>query len=130
MVKEACRWKDEALMKEEMERMKDKKMRTMVSQNLDLKEYVKNGTLFSARRTWEIRSHMLDVAGNYPRHSKYKASSWLCQACNLEVREDQEHLTVCEGYQDLRGDADLGNEEELVNFLNRVMERRKENDWN
>ena len=29
-----------------------------------------------------------------------------------------------------RGDADLGNEEELVNFLNRVMERRKENDWN
>ena len=56
--------------------------------------------------------------------------SWLCQACNLEVREDQEHLTVCEGYQDLRGDADLGNEEELVNFLNRVMERRKENDWN
>ena len=38
MVKEACRWKDEALMKEEMERMKDKKMRTMVSQNL-------NGTL-------------------------------------------------------------------------------------
>ena len=54
MVKEACRWKDEALMKEEMERMKDKKMRTMVSQNLDLKEYVKNGTLFSARRTQQV----------------------------------------------------------------------------
>ena len=38
MVKEACRWKDEALMKEEMERMRDKKMRTMANQNLDLKE--------------------------------------------------------------------------------------------
>ena len=130
MVKEACRWKDEALMKEEMERMKDKKMRTMVSQNLNLKEYVKNGTLFSARRTWEIRSHMLDVAGNYPGHSKYKATSWLCQACNLEVREDQEHLTVCEGYQDLRGDANLGNEGELVKFFNSVMERRELNEWN
>ena len=32
----------------------DKKMRTMVSQNLDLKEYVKNGTLFSARRTQQV----------------------------------------------------------------------------
>ena len=53
LVKEACRWRDEAEMKEEMERMKDKKMRTVVNQNLDLKEYVKNGTLFSARRTWE-----------------------------------------------------------------------------
>ena len=91
---------------------------------------MKNGTLFSARSTWEIKSHMLDVAGNYPGHSEYKASSWLCQACNLEVKEDREHLTVCEGYQDLRRDADLGNEEELVNFLNRVMERRKENEWN
>ena len=98
------------------ERVKDKKMRTMVNQNL--KEFVRNGTLFSARRTWEIRSHMLDVAGNYPGHSKYKASSWLCQACNLEVKE---------GYQDLRGDADLGNEKELVNFLKSVMERRWEN---
>ena len=79
MVKEACRWKDEAMMKEEMERLKDKKIRTMVNQNMYLKECVRNGTLFSARRTWEIWSHMLDVAGNYTGHSKYKASSWLCQ---------------------------------------------------
>ena len=113
-----------------MNRIEEKTMRTMVNQNLDLKEYVKNGTLFSARRTWEIRSHMLDVAGNYPGHSKYKATFWLCQACNLEVREDQEHLTVCEGYQDLRGDADLGNEGELVKFFNSVMERRELNEWN
>ena len=70
LVKEACRWRDEAEMKEEMERMKDKKVRMMVNQNLDLKEYVKNGTLFSARRTWEKRSHLLDAGGNYPGHSK------------------------------------------------------------
>ena len=70
------------------------------------------------------------MAGNYPGHSNYKASSWLCQACNLEFKEDQEHLTVCEGYKDLRGDADLDNEEELVEFFNSVMERRKLNEWN
>ena len=75
LVKEGCKWKDEASMKEEMQKMKEEKMRTMVNGNLDLKEYVKKGTLYSARKTWEVRSHMLDVAGNYPGNNKYKASS-------------------------------------------------------
>ena len=112
-----------------MEPMKDKKMRTMFYQNLDIKEYVKKGTLFSARKTWEVRSHMLDVAGNFPAHKKYESSNWMCQACGGVVREDQEHLTQCEGYKDLRGDADLENQEELVKFFSRVMDRRKEKNW-
>ena len=53
-VKRACKWRDEALMKEEMEKMKDKKMKTMYNQNLELKQYVKSGTLYSARKTWEV----------------------------------------------------------------------------
>ena len=53
----------------------------------------------------------------------------MCQACNLEVREDQEHLTVCNGYEDLRRDTDLNLENELVDFFNKVMERRKLNKW-
>ena len=103
LVKERCRWKDEARMKEEMQKMKEKKMRTMVNQNLEMKEYVKKGTLYSARKTWEVRSHMLD--------------------------QDQEHLTTCEGYKDLRDEADLNVEKELVEFFTRVMERRKDNKW-
>ena len=129
VVKKACKWRDEAIMKEEMEKMKEKKMKTMYYENLEMKEYVKSGTLYSARKTWEVRSHMLDLAGNYPGHRKYKHSNWMCQACNKEVKEDQEHLTTCEGYEDLRGDADLKNEVELVDFFTRVMERRKEMKW-
>ena len=53
----------------------------------------------------------------------------MCQACGGVVREDQEHLTRCEGYADLRGDADLENEEELVEFVLKVMNRRKEKNW-
>ena len=116
-------------MKEEMEKMKEKKMKTMYYQNLEIKEYVKSGTLFTARKTWEVRSHMMDVAGNYPGHRKYEPSNWRCQACNQEVKEDQEHLTICEGYQELREDADLGNEQELVEFFGRVMAKRKEMKW-
>ena len=73
---------------------------------------------------------MLDLAGNYPGHRKYKHSNWMCQACSQVVREDQEHLARCEGYEDLRADADLGHESELVDFFSRVMERRKERNWN
>ena len=58
IVKEGCKWKDEARMKEEMQKMKEKKMRTMVNGNLDMKEYVKKGTLYSARKTWEVRSQL------------------------------------------------------------------------
>ena len=128
-VSRACRWKDEAMMKEEMGRMKEKKMRTMYYQNLEMKEYVKKGTLFSTRRTWEVRSHMLDLAGNYPGHKKYEKTDWKCRACDQQVREDQEHVTHCEGYEDLKAKADLMNEEELVQFFTRVMERRQEMNW-
>ena len=38
VVKTACKWRDEAMMKEEMEPMKEKKMRTMFYQNLGLKD--------------------------------------------------------------------------------------------
>ena len=51
-VSRACRWRDEAMMKEEMGKMKEEKMRTMYFQNLEMKEYVKKGTLYEARKTW------------------------------------------------------------------------------
>ena len=44
------------MMKEEMGKMKEKKMRTMYFQNLEMKEYVKKGTLYEARKTWTGRA--------------------------------------------------------------------------
>ena len=128
-VKTACKWHDEASMKREMEDKKEKKMRTMYHDNLELKDYVKTGDLYSARTTWEVRSHMLRVAGNYPGHGRYAATGWKCQACSLEVREDQEHLSSCAGYADLRAGRDLRDEGELVTFLKNVMARRKTKGW-
>ena len=63
-VKRACKWKDKANMKEAMEEKKVKKMRTMYYDKLELKDYVTTGDLYTARETWEVRSHMLRVAGN------------------------------------------------------------------
>ena len=73
---------------------------------------------------------MLDLAGNFPNQAKYKKSMAKCQACKLQEREDQAHVTKCAGYQDLREGADLGNETELVEYFSRAMERRKTNGGN
>ena len=75
-------------MKEEMGKTKEEKMKTKFYQNL---ENVKCGT---ARKTWEVKSCVLDVARNYPGHRKYEHSNWRCQAYNQKVKEDQEHLTL------------------------------------
>ena len=107
------------MMKEEMNRMKEKKMRTMVNQNLlkvELEDHVKNGTLFSARRTWQIRSHKLDMAGNYPGHSEYETSrSGRIKNTFLCVRSTK----ISEETPTNR------KKENFVNFLNSVMKRRK-----
>ena len=44
-------------------------------------------------------------------------------------RQSVQGANVCSGYEDLRLDADLNRENELVDFFTRVMERRKENKW-
>ena len=44
-----------------------------------MKDYVKTGTLYSARKTWQVRRYMLDVAGNYRNYGKYKDTSLKCQ---------------------------------------------------
>ena len=72
---------------------------------------------------------MLDLSGNFPSHKKYEQSDWKCQACNQQAREDQEDVTHCEGYGDLKEDADLTNEEELVQLFIKVMQRRHEMNW-
>ena len=128
-VAKACKWMDESNMKRDMERMKEKKMKIMIKGNCDLKDYVQNGNLYSARKAWEFRSFMLRVAGNFPSYKKYEASGWRCRACPYMVREDQDHLTHCSGYSDLKIGIDFDNDAELVKFYGKVMKRREANGW-
>ena len=128
-VARACKCMDEANMKRDMERMRERKMRTMIHDDCELKDYVRNGNLYSARKAWEIRSFMLRVAGNFPSYKKYEATGWRCQACPYMVREDQDHLTQCSGYSDLKIGINFDNDEEIVKFYSKVMKRREANGW-
>ena len=119
---------EDVTMKRETNEMPN--MRKIRAKQWGCKEYVKSGTLHSVRSTWEARSYMLRVAGNYAHHGRYRATGWLCQACNLQVREDQDHLSQCEGYADLLQGRNLLDDAELVEFFRLVMARREREGWN
>ena len=46
------------------------------------------------------------------------------------VWEDQDHLTHCSGYSDLKIGIEFDNDEEVVKFYTKVMKRREANGWN
>ena len=127
IAKEACHKLEDVVMKSETCSME--KMRKIRAEVWGMKHYVKTGTLHSVRSTWEVRSYMLHVAGNYSHHQKYAATGWRCQGCSLQVREDQDHITRCQGYSDLLQGKDLADDEQLVDFYRRVMARREEQGW-
>ena len=66
-----------------------------------MKEYVKTGSLWSVRKTWEVRSYLPHVAGKDLHSQSYEATRCRCQACVPQVRENQDYLSVCAGYTDL-----------------------------
>ena len=125
------RLKKEALASEmeEEESENMEKMKVMRSEDWGMKEYVRTGHLYSVQSTWQVRAYMLRVADNYSHHFRYLAISWLCQACWLQVRKDQDHLGSCAGYEDLRQGVDMEDDKELVEFYQAVMRRRGEQGW-
>ena len=127
LVDKAMVQKEDQMLKEESVNME--KMKVIRADVWGLKEYVRTGHMYSVRSTWEVRAYMLRVAGNYSHHSRYLATGWLCQACRLQVREDQDHLTSCAGYEDLREGKDMGDDEQLVEFFQAVMRRRERQGW-
>ena len=60
---------------------------------------------------------------------KLKSTSTLGEQFIPTMKKRLTHKAHCEGYEDLKEDADLTNEEELVQFFTRVIERRHKMNW-
>ena len=59
-MEKACRFMDEKNMKQEMEKMKNRKMRIMIKDGCNIKDYIKHGNLYSARNTWKYNTLCLE----------------------------------------------------------------------
>ena len=70
---------------------------------------------------------MLPFAGNYCHDRRFSHTEWLC-FCG-EVREDESHLLAgaCMIYGGIRQKyGDLDDDEDLIDFFNKVLEKREE----
>ena len=70
----------------------------------------------------------LPFAGNYPGDRRFASTGWLCRCGS---REQEEHIRGGEYpvYSDIRREYDiLQEDEELVSFLTRVLDRRDQLD--
>ena len=112
-VKEACRAKDEVDNKKAMQNMD--KMTILKNEDCKVKDYLKLKSLKRVRDIFATRTMMLKFAGDYLHDDRYRKSSWLCEACDLMVVEDQCHIARCKGYEDLKIDKDIEyNNDDLV----------------
>ena len=126
-VKEACRAKDEVDIKKAMQKMD--KMTILKNEDCKEKDYLKLKSINRVRDIFATRTMMLKFAGNYLHDNRYMKSSWLCEACDLMVVEDQCHITRCKGYEDLKVDKDIEySNDDLVTFYQEVLTRREDLD--
>ena len=112
-----------------MEEKSDGKLKKLNLEDCTRKDYIDNYALQDVRKIFEARTYMLKVGGNFKHHAAYRKNDWKCKACNFNVLERQEHLSVCEGYQDIREGKDLDNDGDLIAFYRLVMERREARGW-
>ena len=126
-LKEACRVRDEVDMKKAMTSME--KMVILNNEDCKIKDYIKQKSINKVRDTFATRVMMLKFAGNYSHDERFRKSNWLCEACDLQITEDQVHITQCSGYTDLKVSRDIEfNNDDLVSFYQDVLARRDEID--
>ena len=88
------------------------------------KLYIEKENIGEVRKYFKARTNMLPFAGNYPGDRRFASTCWLCMCGS---REQKEHIRGGEYpvYSDIRREYDnLEEDEELVSFLTRVLDRR------
>merc|ERR1719319_152884 len=83
-----------------------------------------NKNINEVRKCFKARTRMLPFAANFPGDRRFARTGWLC-GCG--EREEEQHIIEgrCPLYSDLLMEhRDLKEDEELVSFLNQVLDRR------
>ena len=84
-----------------------------------------NAQINHVRDTYRARFGLLPFAGNFKNDKRFSGIGGLCRC--KRVFEDEPHLLSgnCEVFGEIRGKyGDLKDDESLVSFLNKVLEKR------
>ena len=121
-MKEAIFKKNEEELRKEIETYS--KLKELVGESYERKEYLKYMTLQEARLNFRIRGNMTEFGFNFKNKKEYAEKSWICQDCNSAI-DTSSHAKWCSAHEDLREGIDLENEKDLVWYIGKVLARRE-----
>ena len=77
------------------------------------------------RLKFRLRTKMIDAKFNFKNKKEYSSDLWVCDSCSSSI-ESQSHLLWCPAYQNLRENKSLENDQDLINYIKKVLEIRDE----
>ena len=97
----------------------------MNNEKCELKEYFTKLTVEDARLKFRLRTMMVEAKFNFKNKKEYSNDLWVCDSCSTNI-ETQSHLLWCPAYQNLRENKSLDNDQDLINYIKKVLEIRDE----
>ena len=124
LVKKEIGKKCEKDLREEIKKL-DKLSESKMSEEIfKTKDYLKSMTLDNARVKFKLRTKMLDVNFNYKHQPHNEKTLWQCDSCQTSI-DTQSHIMWCPAYKDLRTGKDINNDDDLIEYVKKVMDIRE-----
>ena len=99
----------------------------MSGEIFETKDYLKNMTLENARTKFKLRTEMLNVKFNYKHMAQNEKTLWQCDSCQTSI-ETQSHIMWCPAYSELRVGKNVNNDDDLIEYVKKVMKIREKLD--
>ena len=116
---------NEIQLKEEIKSKNYKKIQSFQHEKCELKDYFKTETVDNVRINFRWRTKMIETKMNFRNMKNYSHELWQCDSCERAI-ETQSHLLWCPAYSSIREGKDLNNEQDLINYIKKVMQVRDE----
>ena len=96
----------------------------MSKENFEMKKYMSQLTMHSARTKFALRTKMTkNVKMNFKNDPANKRTLWKCDDCSSI--DSQEHILWCPAYGHLRIEKDLDNDKDLTWYFQQVLKSRE-----
>ena len=120
-VKEACKYANDESIANSIS--KYKKMSAIRDEMTKGNDYFCRESLTNVRTLFRFRVDLFEAKKNFKNKKEYKDENYLCDSCESEVDENT-HVLYCVAYKDLREGKSMNNDEELCQYLQKVLEIR------
>ena len=92
------------------------KMKDLVDEEFEIKEYLSNKNVTEARVQFSQRCGMFRCKWNYRNDQEYKEDLWKCDSCQSSI-DTMAHVLICPAYQPLRRGKNMENESDVLSYL-------------